>query len=241
MFDDPRLLVVDDEEVICQGCRRIFSRQGFRVETSSDARDGLSLAAEKDYAAILLDMKMPTMDGIQFLEELRSRKPDVPVIIITGYASIPNAASAMRLGASDYVAKPFTPEAITQAVRRLLGLRYAKDKDESETGSAPPAVEPWVPAAQEFRFLDESWFQRGKDGAVRVGAMLTSSQGATIEAVRLPRVGEAVDRGLPLVGLAIAGASQRTVPSPISGEIVAVNERLVECPSALWNDPCGEG
>ena len=68
MSDDPRLLVVDDEEAICEGCRRIFSRQGFEVEKSSDASQGLHLAEENDYAAILLDIKMPNMDGIEFLE-----------------------------------------------------------------------------------------------------------------------------------------------------------------------------
>ena len=120
MSDDPKLLVVDDEEVICEGCRRIFSRQGFEVEKCSDACQGLSLAKQNDYSAILLDIKMPTMDGIAFLEALRKQKADVPVVLMTGYPSIPNAASAIRLGASDYVTKPFTPEEITQAVHRLL-------------------------------------------------------------------------------------------------------------------------
>ena len=95
MADERKLLVVDDEEVVCQACRRIFSRQGFQVETNTDARQGLVKATENDYAIILLDIKMPNMDGIQFLERLRQKKPDVPVLIITGYPSIPNAAAAM--------------------------------------------------------------------------------------------------------------------------------------------------
>ena len=68
MADERKLLVVDDEEVVCQACRRIFSRQGFQVETDTDARQGLVKATENDYAIILLDIKMPNMDGIQFLE-----------------------------------------------------------------------------------------------------------------------------------------------------------------------------
>lgn len=108
MADTRSMLVVDDEEVVCQACRRIFARQGFQVEANTDARQGLTLATEKDYDIILLDIKMPNMDGIQFLEQLRHKKSDVPVLIITGYPSIPNAAAAMRLGACDYVTKPFT-------------------------------------------------------------------------------------------------------------------------------------
>ena len=78
MSDNPKLLVVDDEEVICQACRRIFSRQGFQVEVNTDACEGLNCALHGEYAAILLDIKMPKIDGIQFLERLRETKPDQP-------------------------------------------------------------------------------------------------------------------------------------------------------------------
>ena len=120
MLNDTRMLVVDDEEVICHSCRRLFSRQGFRVETSSDALEGLSLAISNDYAVILLDIKMPVLDGIQFLQALRKTKPDVPVILVTGYPSAQTRATAERLGATDYVSKPFTPEQITRAVQERL-------------------------------------------------------------------------------------------------------------------------
>ena len=128
------LLVVDDEEVVCQACRRIFSRQGFEVVSNTDARQGLTVAAERDFDIILLDIKMPNMDGIQFLEQLRERKPDVPVLIITGYPSIPNASAAMRLGACDYVTKPFTTEEITSAVQRVLSTRRAEEEGRRRGG-----------------------------------------------------------------------------------------------------------
>lgn len=120
MIDDTRLLVVDDEDVVCRGCRRLLAREGFRVRTSTNPNEGLSLAREWDYDAVLLDIKMPDMDGIQFLEELRETKPDIPVIIITGYPSPESEASAKRLGATEYITKPFTPEKISQAIRELL-------------------------------------------------------------------------------------------------------------------------
>jgi len=237
--DNPRLLVVDDEEVVCQGCQRIFSGQGFQVETCNDALEGLCLATGNDYAAILLDIKMPLLDGIRFLEELRKTKPNVPVIFITGYPNVQNAASAVRLAAVDYVTKPFTPERITQAVQRLL--RRSAAKEAAAAGPASPEVEPWVPAASEFRFLDESWFQPGKEGSVRVGLVLGGLPEATVEAIQLPRVGEVVYRGLPLVGLTMAGQRPHTAPSPVSGVVVAVNEPLLKSPSILWDDPCGQG
>ena len=238
MSDNPRLLVVDDEAVICQACRRVFSRQGFQVDESTDAREGLARATEMDYAAVLLDVKMPEMDGIQFLEELRKRKPDIPVMIMTGYPSIPNAAAAVRLGASDYVTKPFTPEQITQSVRRMLA-RYADGQSQPEGASV--TVEAPVPRAGDFCFLDESWLQLEIDGSASVGTVLKRSREKTAQAVRLPQVGEAVYQGLPLAGVTFTDGSLVVVPSPISGVVVAVNEVLAKEPSVLLSDPCGKG
>jgi len=242
MFDDPRLLVVDDEEVICRGCRRIFSGQGFRVETSTDAREGLSLAAQNDYLAILLDMKMPTMDGIKFLEELRKTKPNTPVIVITGYPSTSNVASAKRLGAVEYITKPFTPEEVTQPVLKLKQAHDGKIQAPSSPVSPSavlPEVEPSALPAEKGFFWDESWIELGKEGSARVGAMLTRAQAASVIAVRLPRVGDTVYQGLPLAGLTMADRSQMIVPSPLSGVVLATNEMWAESPSTLWNDPDG--
>lgn len=235
MQDDPRLLVVDDEETICEGCRRIFTRQGFAVEKCSDANQGLSLAENNDYSAILLDIKMPTMDGIAFLEALRKRKADVPVVLMTGYPSIPNAASAIRLGASDYVTKPFTPEEISQAVHRLL-----HDGAPSADRRLEPPAEPPAPS-EPPRFWRRAWFQQGDPRATRVGCVLTHPASTAIESVRLPRIGEVVYQGLPMAAVAAACKPPEIIPAPLSGVVVAVNESLKQEPSLLSNDPCGRG
>jgi CheY-like chemotaxis protein/ferredoxin len=140
MSDHLRLLVVDDEEAVCQACRRILCREGFHVDTSCDAREGLSLATEKDYAAILVDIKMPVMDGIQLVKELRRSKPCLPAIFITGFPDIAGAVSAIHLGVADYVTKPFSPEELTQAVGRALRPAHA----------VAAGSQPVPPAAEEF-------------------------------------------------------------------------------------------
>ena len=234
MLDDPKLLVVDDEEVICEGCRRIFSKQGFEVEKCSDACKGLSLATENDYSAILLDIKMPNMDGIEFLKSLRQRKPEVPVVLMTGYPSIPNAASAIRFGASDYVTKPFTPEEISQAVHRLL---HSQPNEGSPTASvSQPAA-----AAQGFRFWRDTWFRAADEGAACVGTLLVAPGAAAVAKVVLPRIGEVVYQGLPLAAVTVAGRPEVIVHSPLSGVVVAVNDALQADPAAILNDPCGQG
>lgn len=120
---EPRLLVVDDEEVICESCRRIFASQGFRVETSTDPRAGLRMAEQNCYDAIVLDVKMPLLDGIRFLERLREINIKVPVIVISGRSGDTAEQAVARLGAAEYLPKPFTPSEITDAVRRCLSGR----------------------------------------------------------------------------------------------------------------------
>lgn len=232
MVNDPTLLVVDDEHLYCEACRRIFSQQGFRVDEADDAGRGLCLARQNDYAAILLDVKMPTMDGIEFLQQLRNDKPDVPVILMTGFPSVPNAASAVRLKASDYVTKPFTPEEITQAVRKLLGEQRS-DHDAPSIGTG----ESWEPRSAEFRFLGESWLQWGNNGTVRAGALLPKSEVKGFDSVRMPRIGEIVYQGLPLAALLAEGRPLRSIPSPVSGVVVAVNSALAASPGLLSATP----
>ncbi|MBN2023028.1 MAG: response regulator [Pirellulales bacterium] len=240
MADDRTLLVIDDEEVVCQACRRIFSRQGFQVEVNTDARQGLTWAIEKDYLIILLDIKMPNMDGIEFLERLRQKKPGVPVLIITGYPSIPSASAAMRLGACDYVTKPFTSEEIVWAVQRVLRTsQMASDGQEAPVGDEEPA--PTGESAATL-FWDESWVRIEVDGSACVGAVVPGLRGASIAAVRLPRIGEVVYQGLPFAGVTTSANSTLTVPAPISGVVMAVNETmLANRPDLLAVDPCGEG
>lgn len=235
MSEVRRLLVVDDEEVICQACRRIFTRQGFEVETYLDPREALAKATEQDYTGILLDIKMPVMDGIEFLEKLRQVKPEVPVLIMTGYPSIPNAAAAIRLGAADYITKPFTPEEITQAVQRMLSVRQLAVPEPAEQPQ-PPSLQP-----EGFLFFDQSWFQLEADGSACVGAVLPGLQGQRIAALHLPKIGEVVYQGLPLAGVRVGEKPWTIMRAPLSGVVAAVNEELAKRPSLLAEDPCGQG
>lgn len=230
MLDDPRLLVVDDEEAICEGCRRIFSRQGFEVEKTNNALEGLTMAAEREYSAVLVDIKMPNLDGIQFLEKIRATKPNLPVILMTGYPSIPNAVSAIQFGASGYVTKPFTPEEVTQAIRKFV-------KTDGQAAGTPEGFA----AGEGAHFWNQAWAQQGQDGSVRLGAMLPRAQAATVKSIRLPGIGEVVYQGLPLASLALADGSVIVVPAAVSGVVLATNEELNAGAAALATDPCGRG
>lgn len=123
MSSQPRVLVVDDEEVICQSCRRILTARGFAVETCAGPRAGLHLAQQNAFDVIVLDVRMPVIDGVRFLEHLRQTHARTPVVVMSARAGEAAADVAVRLGGAEYLAKPFTPDEITQAIRRSMAAR----------------------------------------------------------------------------------------------------------------------
>ncbi|MBU0575964.1 MAG: sigma-54 dependent transcriptional regulator, partial [Proteobacteria bacterium] len=119
-MDKHNLLVVDDEAVIREGMRRILASQGYHVETSASGRTAIEIIQEQDFDVVITDLKMPGMDGIEVLKTIRILQPEVPVIIITGYSTVDTAVEAMKNGAFDYIAKPFTSDLIIEKVQKAI-------------------------------------------------------------------------------------------------------------------------
>jgi len=250
METKPAVLVVDDEQVVCNSCDRILSDDGYRVETSTDVVRGLEMANQNDYAAILLDIRMEEMDGLEFLKRLRGKKPDVPVIIITGYPSPESRSLSKRRGASDYILKPFTPEEITESVRRVARWEQPVDEPlpsgvvETADAEAPEeTVRPmdWRLMPGPPHFLDEAWMRQCEDGHACLGAFLPRMHREQIEEVKLPRVGDTVIRGLPLAALRIKGEGCWIIPSPLSGTVTEVHRALASHPEVFWREPFRSG
>jgi DNA-binding NtrC family response regulator len=118
--ESAKILVIDDEEIICNGCRLILSDQGHSVESRTKGRAGLRAIREAQFDVLLLDMKLPDMDGMELLRIAREEIPGLYVIVMTGYSTVQNAVEAMKLGAMDYIAKPFSDDELVLAVARAL-------------------------------------------------------------------------------------------------------------------------
>jgi formate/nitrite transporter len=123
-----RMLIIDDEEVVLESCRKIFTAEGFDVTTTTSPQEGLRLASDSSFDVILCDWKMPGFDGMDVVEELDRRSPDSTVVMISGYPTVGRATEAMKRGAMDYVAKPFTPEEIVDAVKRAVKRKVTEEK-----------------------------------------------------------------------------------------------------------------
>ncbi len=125
--EPPRVLAVDDEEVVCESIRRVLSAEGYDVTTTTSAREGLDKIRRETFDLLLVDIKMPELDGIELLRATRDASPETEVVIITGYATIETAVEAIKLGAFDYLQKPVSPPQLLVSVARALERRHLLD------------------------------------------------------------------------------------------------------------------
>lgn len=116
------ILIIDDEKAIRKTLSEILSFEGYKIEEAADGEEGLKKFSEKTYDLVLCDIKMPKLDGIEFLEKSREINPDVPVIMISGHGNIDTAVEAVKKGAFDYISKP------PDLNRLLITIRNAADK-----------------------------------------------------------------------------------------------------------------
>jgi DNA-binding response OmpR family regulator len=136
-----KLLVVDDEPHIRQMMRLTLEAAGYDVDEAPTGEEGLSkFGPGQTHAAVLLDQKMPGMDGLETLRQMKQRDPESCVIMVTAFASIDLAVDAMRLGATDFLRKPMTPEALRASVAAALASRPRLPLKPSAP-AGPPQVE----------------------------------------------------------------------------------------------------
>jgi DNA-binding NtrC family response regulator len=126
-MENQKALVIDDEQIVLDSVKKILSKENYEVDTALKSKNGLEMALQNDYDIVLTDIRMPEIGGMRILRDVKRNKPSIPVVIITGYATVQSAVQAMRLGATNYIEKPFTPEELMEAVH------LAFDTSEKET------------------------------------------------------------------------------------------------------------
>jgi len=123
------VLVVDDEKVVCNSCKKILAQKGYNVDIALSAQEALKKVKDNGFNVVIADWKMPEIDGIEIAKRIKKENPDTVVIMITGYPSIETSIKALRSGISDYVPKPFTPDELSDAVVRALAKGHAVPTD----------------------------------------------------------------------------------------------------------------
>ena len=114
------VLVVDDDEDICLYLKEFLTREGYGVVIATQPQDALAEIVDGNCHLVLLDVRMPQMDGVEFLRKIRSIDPELCVIIITAYPSVEGAVDSMKADAFDYLLKPFDVDQLRQVIQRAI-------------------------------------------------------------------------------------------------------------------------
>ena len=227
-----RILCVDDETVILDSFRKILVLDGYAVDTVENGREALGLIQTHSYDFVFTDLKMPEMDGVEVTKSVKHIRPDIDVIIITGYATVETAVECMKYGAMDYVQKPFTEDELLDFTKKSLIKRedkiskMLKPKVQitqfKETGGAR-TPEFQIPGGV-FISDGHCWANVGEDGSVKVGLDdFAKKIIGKIDSIELPNLGMTVKKGQSLFTIE-QGMKNISFKSPLSGKVKEINK-----------------
>jgi len=141
----PNILIIEDDAAFCKMLQKFLTKHDYYVEVSFTAPEAKSKLKEADFDLVLTDLRLPDYDGIQLLMDIKSMNAETPVIVMTGYAEVGSAVTAMKKGAFDYIAKPFTPDEIVKLIGKALELKHEGKEVQKELPKATDALKE-VPA-----------------------------------------------------------------------------------------------
>ena len=154
-MEKTKVLVIDDEKVVLDSVNKILADEGYDVETNLSGREGLKEALNSDYDIVLTDIMMPDIGGMKVLRDIKRKKPSLPVVMITGYASVKSSVQAMKLGAADYVEKPFTPDQLIKAVDTALETAASQEPEPQELIHKQEMIKVLERAASDNEFFND--------------------------------------------------------------------------------------
>jgi len=240
-----RILCVDDEDVILDSFRKILVLDGYAVDTVQTGQEALGLVQTHHYDFVFTDLKMPAMDGVEVVKAVKHMRPDIDVIVITGFATVETAVETMKYGATDYVQKPFTEDELLAFVKKTLIRR----QDRIAKLLKPSVHVSHLPEADRVRRSEFSipggvfissghcWVQLAQDGSAKIGLDdFAKKLLGPVDAIEFPPVGMTVKVGQPLF---VVKQKKRRVQfnSPLSGRVTKTNAQLAEDADALEMTP----
>ena len=240
-----RILCVDDEDVILDSFRKILVLDGYAVDTVTTGQEALGLIQTHNYDFVFTDLKMPSMDGLEVVKAVKHMRPDVDVVVITGFATVETAVDCMKYGATDYVQKPFTEDELLAFAKKALIRR----QDRIAKLLKPSVHVTHLPEADRVRRSEFSipggalisaghcWASMSQDGSVKVGLDdFAKKLLGPVDAIDFPAVGMTVKAGQPLFGVR---QKHRRVQfnAPVSGRVTKINGLLGENVEALEMTP----
>ncbi len=213
-----RVLVVDDEDSIRKRCVQLLARRGYEVVGAADARTALGLVRSRTFDLVLADIRMPGLDGIELLRRVKQYDPSLEVVMMTGYAAVDTAVKAMKLGASDYLTKPFDVGELSGVVEGVARARAAERvlaRSQGRAGkpvASPPLLEALPGLQRVFRFVR-------KLAAAECNVVICGESGVGKDGVARAIHNYSPRRGQPFVVVDCAALSGSVLESELFGHV----------------------
>lgn len=239
MSNKKDILIIDDEQVILDAVTKICRAEGWEVDAVLRAGEALKKLSKTQYSLILCDIMMPEIDGYALINILRSKKIDIPVIMITGYSTVENAVESLHNGAVDFIPKPFTYEEITSTLQRAMAFRRIKINITNSGSTKDIRQVYYISCPPDYKRLGYwSWVKIENEGTAKIGAtdlFIKTIDG--INKIDLMPVEDLVIQGSACAQITTNDDLNHNFLSSLSGRIVKRNEELIENPVLLEKDP----
>ena len=228
-----KILVVDDEIPVCKSISAALESDEYKVDMAFSGAEAMKKDEDGHYDVVVADLMMPEMSGMELLRKIKEKRPEVQVILVTGYPAIRTAVEAIKLGAFDYIPKPFTPSDLRSAVARALGKKHLGAKEYPNGVVIPPGT---------YCISSNSWAFVENDGSVRVGvhhAFLSTIK--KILSFEFPEKDTKRYQGEAIVRIVDSNQQTHRVWAPVSGRVIEVNEQIGNDFSMVMEDPYKKG
>ena len=241
MSKSVRILIIDDEEVVILAVQKILSHDklfDYVFDFAYSAEEGLEKAISNHYDVIISDIVMPGMDGMELLQKIKDRNIKAQVIMFTGYATMKSALLALKMGAFDFIAKPFTSEELCSSLHRALRAGDKK-KNNSENGLQDKNV---IKPFYVYAIPGQTWAIIQEDYSVYIGLEKDFINGIDeIEKLELLDKGDRIVQGQGFGKITTKSESIHRLLSPFSGRVLAVNQLILDNTTLLYDYPRLDG
>jgi CheY-like chemotaxis protein len=234
-----RILVLDDDPVVTLSCKRILSAEGYSISTVEKGNDALDKLTKEDFDLLISDVRLPDISGMIVLKEARIIKPQTDVVIITGYPTLEDAKESIRIGAFEYIEKPFTPDFLINVAGKIFDQRGWILRQ----GFIDEFREHVVPLRDKENpvifYKEGTWAKpSGKDGVWEIGCDLRywflTGDLMNVDFIREKGMLKA---GEPFARIYTSTGQSTDLLSPMDGEIREINKKANDVMCALLKDP----
>ncbi len=237
-----KILVLDDDPVVNLSCRRILGAEGYSISTVEKGEDALNRLSKEDFDLLIADVRLPDISGMTVLKEARVIKPKTDVVIITGYPTLEDAKEAVRLGAFEYIEKPFTPDFIINVAKKVFDKRGWILR-QAFIDEFRDYIVPLRDKENPVIFYKEgTWARPIKEGLWEIGCdlrywLLTGE----LMYVDLIRDIERLKAGEPFARIYTSKGKSNEILSPMNAEVREFNTKANDVMAALLKEHLSEG